>query len=138
MEPTKEQHELYENARYRIKQKKRLYFHFVLFLVGSVFLIILNKVLNVGETVIEDWFVWAILVWFFLFVLHVINVFITERFMDRTWERDQIEKLVKKQELKIAQLEKDVAAKIKLSDESQKALENLKRNEEIQQNPSQE
>ena len=38
-----EQHELYENARYRIKQKKRLYFHFIVFLVGSVFLIILNK-----------------------------------------------------------------------------------------------
>ena len=46
-----EQHELYENARYRIRQKKRLYFHFVVFLVGSVFLIILNKILNVGDTI---------------------------------------------------------------------------------------
>ena len=42
-----EQHELYENARKRINQKKRLYQHFVVFLIGSVFLIILNKFLNV-------------------------------------------------------------------------------------------
>lgn len=104
-----EQHELYENARYRVKQKKRLYFHFIVFLVGSVFLIILNKIFKVGETIVQDWFVWAILLWFFLFILHVINVFITKRFMDRDWERAQIEKLVKKQELKIAQLDKELA-----------------------------
>jgi amino acid permease len=101
-----EQHELYENARYRVKQKKRLYFHFILFLVGSVFLIVLNKIFNVGENFIENWFVWAILLWLFLLILHTINVFITKKFMDRNWERLQIEKLVKKQALKIAELEK--------------------------------
>lgn len=31
------QHELYEYARRRMKQKKRLYFHFILFFVGSIF-----------------------------------------------------------------------------------------------------
>jgi len=47
-----EQHDLYENARERAKQKKRLYNHFVVFLVGAVFLILLNKLLKVGENVV--------------------------------------------------------------------------------------
>jgi ABC-type phosphate transport system permease subunit len=38
-------HEEYEKARKRSKQKKRLYFHFVLFLFGSIFFVILNKVI---------------------------------------------------------------------------------------------
>ena len=32
-------HEQYEYARRRIKQKKRLYFHFVLFALTSIFLL---------------------------------------------------------------------------------------------------
>ncbi|MFT5791542.1 MAG: hypothetical protein ACI9LI_000878, partial [Saprospiraceae bacterium] len=44
-----EQHELYENARKRTKQKKRLYLHFVVFVVGSVFLFIMDRVLGIGE-----------------------------------------------------------------------------------------
>jgi len=124
-----EQHELYENARYRIKQKKRLYFHFIVFLVGSVFLIILNKILNVGENIVEDWFVFAILLWFFLFILHFINVFITKKFMDRNWERNQIEKLVKKQELKIAELEKEVANEASLTIEGDQYDAALKKKE---------
>ncbi len=105
---TKEQHELYENARKRVKQKKRLYYHFILFLVGSVFLIVIDKVLNFGENFSKDWFVWGILSWFFFWVLHFINVFITNRFMGKDWERIQTERLIHKQELKIAKLEQKV------------------------------
>ncbi len=104
----KEQHELYENARMRTKQKKRLYYHFIVFLVGAVFLILLNKFLKVGENVVENWFVWAIVLWFFFFVLHFINVFITHRFMGKDWERIQTEKLVIEQELRIAKLKKEM------------------------------
>jgi len=103
-----EQHELYENARMRAKQKKRLYYHFIVFLVGAVFLILLNKFLKVGENVVENWFVWAIVLWFFFFVLHFINVFITHRFMGKDWERIQTEKLVIEQELRIAKLKKEM------------------------------
>ncbi|MBP8792129.1 MAG: 2TM domain-containing protein [Lutibacter sp.] len=124
-----EQHELYENARYRIKQKKRLYFHFILYLVGSVFLIILNKIFNVGETILVDWFQWAILLWTFLLILHFINVFITKRFMDRNWERIQIDKLVKKQEVKIAQLEKELEKNTTLKLENTPNESELKKNE---------
>ncbi|WP_372745744.1 2TM domain-containing protein [Lutibacter sp.] len=133
-----EQHELYENARYRVKQKKRLFFHLIVFLVGSVFLIILNKIFKVGENYVEDWFVWAILLWFFLFILHVINVFITKKFMDRNWERAQIDKLVKKQELKIAELEKQVAKERNLQLEEDKKLAELKKKENSQNSLNQE
>ena len=103
-----EQHELYENARMRAKQKKRLYYHFIVFLVGAIFLILLNKFLKVGENVVENWFVWAIVLWFFFFVLHFINVFVTHRFMGKDWERIQTEKLVLEQEVKIAKLKKEM------------------------------
>ena len=106
-----EQHQLYENARKRIQQKKRLYFHSVCFLVGSVFLIVLNKLLKVGENFIENWFVWAIALWLFILILHFINVFVTNRFMGEDWERKQTEKLVVKQELRIAKLENEIALK---------------------------
>ena len=111
-----DQIELYENAKSRLKQKKRLYFHFILFLTGSVFLIVLNKFLNVGEQ--YDWFVWVITVWFFIFILHFINVFITNKFMGKEWQKKQTEKLILKQEEKIAQLENKIAKEAKLKSES--------------------
>jgi len=122
-----EQHELYENARKRMQQKKRLYTHFVLFLVGSVFLIALNKVLKVGESFIENWFVWAITLWLFVLILHFINVFFTNRFMGKEWERKQTEKLITKQELKIAKLEKEIALEAKLKTESELYASELKK-----------
>ena len=59
-----EQREQYEYARRRIKQKKNLMRHFILFLVGSVLLIIINPLLGYGKDFfIKDWFIWAILIW---------------------------------------------------------------------------
>ena len=127
-----EQHELYENARNRIKQKKRLYYHFIVFLVGSVFLIVLNKFLNIWEQF--NWFVWAILIWFFLFILHVINVYVTNKFMNKEWERKQTEKLVLKQELKIAKLEKAIAHEAKIKAESQQYATEVKKKEQLPKN----
>ncbi|SNR81175.1 2TM domain-containing protein [Lutibacter flavus] len=124
-----EQYELYENARNRTKQKKRLYRHFVIFIIGSVFLIVVNKVLKFGETFIEDWFVWAIIIWLFFWVLHFVNVFVTHKFMGKEWEKKQTEKLVLKQELKIAKLEKDIALKTKLKAKSEQYASELKKKE---------
>ena len=109
-----EQHELYENARKRVQQKKRLYYHFVLFLIGSVFLIVLNKIFKLGENYIENWFIWAIAFWFILLCIHFINVFIVNRFLGKEWQRKQTEKLVAKQEKKIEQLTKKVEKKLPL------------------------
>jgi dihydrofolate reductase len=103
----KEQLELIENAQRRVKQKKRLYIHFVLFLIGAVFLIILNIGLGFGSDIkiLEtDWFVFAILAWLFLFLYHLFNVFITHRFMGKDWEKTQLDKLVSKQKERIEQL----------------------------------
>jgi hypothetical protein len=118
MDSVNEQHQLYENARRRVIQKKRLYIHFIIFLVGSIFFIVVNKIFKVGESFLKDWFVWVILLWFFIWVLHFVNVFIFKRFMDKEWERKQIEKLVLKQEIKIAKLEKEITHETQLKAES--------------------
>ncbi len=102
-------HELYEKARKRTKQKKRLYFHFVFFLVGSVFLVVLNKVVKFHEEI--DWYVWGILVWMFFLVIHAIRVLVMNRFFNKDWERIQTEKLIQKHEDRVAKLEAKLTKK---------------------------
>ena len=46
--------------------------------------------------------------WFFVFILHFIKVFITGRFMNKNWEREQIGRLVALQEKKIAELNSQI------------------------------
>lgn len=103
-----DQRELYENARRRTKQKKRLFLHFVIFLVGAVLLIVLNVVIGFREEVMPlgyNWFVWAILLWTFFFLIHVVNVFITSSFMGKEWEKKEMDKLVEKQRRRIEELD---------------------------------
>jgi len=107
----KEQLELIENAQRRIKQKKRLYIHFVTFLIGAIFLILANTVLGIGKDVQFfgiDWFVYAIFGWLFILVYHMFNVFVTHKFMGNDWEKQQLDKLVTKQKKRIASLQKTV------------------------------
>lgn len=106
----KDQLELIQNAQKRIKQKKRLYIHFIIFLVGAVFLIIANTVLGIGKdfTIAGiNWFVYAILAWLFLFIYHFISVFITHKFMGKDWEKQQLDKLVAKQQNRIDKLKQN-------------------------------
>ena len=103
----KDQLELIENAQKRIRQKKRLYIHFVIFLIGAVFLILANTVLGIGKDFKIagiDWFVYAILAWLFLFAYHFFNVFITNKFMGKDWEKQQLDKLVNQQQQRIDKL----------------------------------
>lgn len=103
----KEQLELIKNAQKRVKQKKRLYIHFTLFLIGCVFLILANTVLGIGKdfTIAGiDWFVFAILIWGFLFLYHLFNVFVTHKFMGKAWEEQQLQKLVSQQQARISKL----------------------------------
>lgn len=102
----KEQYEQLEYAHKRIKQKKNLYVHFVLFLIGSVFLILINKILKYGEE--YNWFIWAITFWAFLFVVHIVNVYVTQKFMGIEWEREQREKLIAKQRQRIKELQNEI------------------------------
>lgn len=102
-----EQRELIEYAQARVRQKKVLFRHFIVFLAAGVLFIILNLVLDFGRDFRPlniDWFVWAILIWFFFLLIHVLNVFLINSFMDKKWEHDQIDKLVAKQNKRITQL----------------------------------
>jgi len=138
----KEQLELIEYAQKRIRQKKRLYIHFVLFLIGAVFLIIANTFLGIGKdfTIAGiNWFVFAILFWLFLFVYHFINVFITNKFMGKDWEKLQLDKLVDKQQKRIDALKQDflkeetkIAQTQAYNESKSKALKsNVKKDQEL-------
>jgi len=118
----KDQLKLIENAQNRIKQKKRLYVHFVIFLIGAVFLIIVNTVLGIGKDfklLGIDWFVFAILLWLFLFIYHLFNVFVTHKFMGKAWEKDQLDKLVAKQQGRIDKLKSGFVKEEKLIAQSE-------------------
>ena len=107
-----EQHMQLEYAQKRIRQKKLLYRHVVIFLIGCVFLFLINKILKYGES--YDWYLWGILVWGFLLVMHLVNVFVTTKFMGADWEREQREKLVTKQREKIAEIQKEIETEFPL------------------------
>ena len=102
----KELHEQYEYARNRIKQKKRLYYHFVFLTLSSIFLIAAIYFFDTGFNI--HWCIWGITLWLFFFISHFIKVFITDRFMNKNWERDQIDRLVALQQKKIEQLKSKI------------------------------
>jgi len=102
-------HEQYEKVRKRTKQKKRLYFHFIPFLVGSVFFIILNKILHFHEEL--DWSIWVTFGWLFILVIHFFNIFVMKRFFGKEWERIETEKLIEKHKVKVYKLEKKLEKK---------------------------
>jgi hypothetical protein len=104
----KEVHEQYEYARRRLRQKKVLYFHFVLFLLGSLFLFVAKRFFGFGEGTNQNWCIWIITAWLFIFILHFIKVYITDRFMNKKWEREQIDRLVALQQKRISQLESKI------------------------------
>ncbi|RAJ15153.1 dihydrofolate reductase [Olleya aquimaris] len=107
----KEQLELIKNAQRRIKQKKRLYAHFVIFLIGAVFIIAANTVLGIGKDTTFfgiNWFVFAILGWLFFFLYHAFTVFVTTKFMGKEWEEKQLAKLVNKQQVRIEKLKNEL------------------------------
>jgi len=106
-----QQREMYEHARKRIVQKKRLFQHFIFFLVGSVFMIVLNLVLGVGKDLTLlglDWFVVGVLIWTFLFIMHFCNVWLFSKFMGKEWTDKQMDRLISKQKLEIANIQREV------------------------------
>lgn len=116
------QRELIENAQRRIKQKKRLTAHFVVFIAASILFIVLNLVLGFGQTFRPfntDWFVWAILIWAFFLLIHFINVVFINQLMGKEWENKQLERLVEKQQMRIAKLQKKVDKDLPVSEEKE-------------------
>lgn len=117
-----EQLELIQNAQKRIKQKKRLYIHFVLFLIGSIFMMVAELVLKVGQDFKPlgvNWFVFPVAIWLFLLAYHFFSVHITNRFMGTEWEQNQLDKLVAKQQKRIE------ALKLKVEKENPLPTQNI-------------
>lgn len=133
----KQQLELIQNAQRRVKQKKRLYIHFVIFLIGSLFLILANVVLGIGKDLKFfdiDWFVFAILVWLFLLLYHTFNVFVTHKFMGKQWEQEQLDKLTVQQQQRIEKLKQKIIKEETLIAQSEAYNETktvLKKNSEL-------
>jgi len=117
-----EQIEFLENAQQRIKQKKRLYYHFILFLFISTFLFVLDFILNIGsdiEILNYSWSFWIFLIWTFLILFHSFNVFITNRFLGNRWVKMQTRLLMELQKNKIEQLKKDITNEAKIIADSE-------------------
>ena len=113
-----EQIELLEYAQKRIRQKKFLYYHFVLFLFVSAITVSLDHVFNIASDVnlLEySWSFWVVFSWFFLFIFHVFNVYVTGRFINKSWIKNQKNKLIKIQKLEIENIKvkMDIETKIK-------------------------
>lgn len=102
--------EQYEYARQTIKQRKMLFFHFVVFVLGSILFFCFNEFVQ-DSTVSSTWWPYAVGFWALLLFLHGVNVLIVNRFMGKRWQEKQLERLIHAQQLKInelrAKVEKD-------------------------------
>ena len=101
--------DLVDYARARIRQKKRLYFHFVSFLFTSLVMVILNIGLGYGAQIQPFDFPWvlsAALLWAVFLLLHIFQVYVTRRFMNPAWEKEQIKTLVGLQESRIEKIKR--------------------------------
>lgn len=134
-----DQKELFKNANRRIKQKKRLVYHFVFFIAGVLVLMFMNLVLqyqNEFKPFGLPWFVTASLIWSFFLIAHAINVFIVEKLMGRAWEEKYMNKLVEIQLRKLKKLQAKIDKKYPLEDtspeelkKSQKTIDNSNKND---------
>ena len=103
--------DLVDYARARIRQKKRLYFHFVAFLFASLFMVIINIGLGYGYQIRPFGFPWVLsvaLVWIIFFLFHVFQVYVTWRFMNSVWEKEQIKTLVGLQQARIEKIKRNL------------------------------
>ncbi|TPV35790.1 dihydrofolate reductase [Paucihalobacter ruber] len=110
---SKEDLALYENAKRRIRQKKRLQAHAVVFVIGAIFLVVASQLLKIGENLTffgYNWVIYAILIWVAMLLYHLVSVFITNRFMGKEWEDEQTAILIAKQKARIEALAKKVEA----------------------------
>lgn len=107
-----EQLALIQNAQRRIKQKKRFYSHIIVFVIAAILLITANIILGIGKhfrPLDIDWFVYPIAIWLFFLMYHFFNVFVTNKFMGADWEKEQLDKLVSKQKIRIEKLKNQLA-----------------------------
>lgn len=117
-----EQIELLEYAQKRIKQKKFLYYHFVLFLFITAITLSLDYVFDIATDVNlfeYSWSFWIVFSWFFLLIFHVFNVYVTGRFINKSWIKNQKSKLIKIQKIEIENIKEKMNIESKIKAESE-------------------
>ena len=113
---------LVENAQRRIRQKRRLYYHFIAFLFINLVLVIMNIGLDYGKTVTPFGYPWVFsvaLLWLVGLLLHTFQVFVTHRFMGKAWEQTQIKHLVGLQEARIEKIKRELDKEASLKAQSE-------------------
>tara|TARA_B100000963_G_scaffold354855_1_gene372090 strand:- start:3399 stop:4283 length:885 start_codon:yes stop_codon:yes gene_type:complete len=114
--------ELLENAQIRIRQKKNVYRHFVIFLFISGFTLFMDFALEIGPDLVlfdYSWSIWILIIWTFILLYHLFDVFISKKIISNKWISDQKNQLMKVQQEKIKSLKKDIEKESKIYAESQ-------------------
>ena len=109
--------ELLENAQNRVRQKRNVYRHFIFFLFISGFILFVDLVLSVGENLIffdYSWSIWIVLIWSFILIYHLFDVFVSKRIISKKWVSAQKSHLIKVQQEKIKSLKKDIEKESKI------------------------
>ncbi|MDB9976410.1 dihydrofolate reductase [Flavobacteriaceae bacterium] len=122
---------LIEYAQNRIKSKKRLFFHFSIMIIGFISMLTSNLIFDFKKDIILfefPWSYWLCSTWFFLFFIHLFNVYVTNKFMGKKWEKNQMKKLVNKQQIKIAEIKTELEKEARIIAESQLFSQNNSRN----------
>jgi dihydrofolate reductase len=126
-----EQIKLVENAQKSVKQKKRLFCHFSIMLFGIATLLITNILFEIKNEIRPfnfPWSYWISVFWFLILIAHIYNVFITNRFMGKDWEKEEIKKLVLKQEIEISKIKIELEKEARIKAESQLFNQNNPKN----------
>jgi len=122
---------LVEYAQNRIRSKKRLFFHFSIMIIGFISMLTSNLIFEFKKDSILfefPWSYWLCSTWFFLFFIHLFNVYVTNKFMGKKWEKNQMKKLVNKQQIKIAEIKTELEKEARIIAESQLFSQNSSRN----------
>ena len=122
---------LIEYAQNRIRSKKRLFFHFSIMIIGFISMLTSNLIFEFKKDIILfefPWSYWLCSTWFVLFFIHLFNVYVTNKFMGKKWEKNQMKKLVNKQQIKIAEIKTELEKEARIIAESQLFSQNNSRN----------
>lgn len=122
---------LIEYAQNRIKSKKRLFFHFSIMIIGFISMLTSNLIFEFKKDIILfdfPWSYWLCSTWFVLFFIHLFNVYVTNKFMGKMWEKNQMKKLVNKQQIKIAEIKTEIEKEARIIAESQLFSQNNSKN----------
>ena len=122
---------LIEYAQNRIRSKKRVFFHFSIMIIGFISMLTSNLIFEFKKDIILfefPWSYWLCSTWFFLFFIHLFNVYVTNKYMGKKWEKNQMKKLVNKQQIKIAEIKTELEKEARIIAESQLFSQNSLRN----------